>query len=597
MESTIEIQTPSFFENKENNNKCDEDVIMEINTAATEEINNNESEQNEKEEIEEEESDEEEEEESEEERSDEEEENEEEESDVKENKEQTIKKKWTSFQTGEILIKKEKDQSFNVTQLQSQTSNGNEFFILKLQEENFLIIMYNVWKEKLKELTKEIEKAPWRQNFSKKPHWGVRLLNRHVSYLFSNDISFFNCYVSGYNTNHEANSVCVPATHIKKEEFPEHLNLQVLLDNLINQSTQMCFNEKNLSSNLQMKSNSLNGNLYGGSKNKQSSQSNLHLHQDGNATNNSPFGTFSWGKMAMLILEDRKNKTIYEIPNGNINSFIQTTLCIFIGNEFYKGNSIWHGKRLIGKFQKNEAHFSITVREMKNKVLDESKFSKEDPLPFGKIDFNDFTSFQIPTAQTIIGPVAKSDPNTNILLKYNNHLHSESQLQSKDFYIQGDKFIGGRRALAILTLSNQMRNSGIGGNLKLGNTDIFINGNNYPNKFVQDEHGWALIYYSSKKKDFKKEEKSGKVKLFQKSMENGTPTRIFMGPDCSFRQKKDKFTLYFADGFIVAIDWDDSEQNWRCMFRNHKCHKDSICSNFKDYCNIKKVINSISYKV
>ncbi len=72
----------------------------------------------------------------------------------------------------------------------------------------------------------------------------------------------------------------------------------------------------------------------------------------------------------MLCLKDCNTNTEFEIPNGQINEEVNSTLVCFIGDEFYKGGALLHGKRIVGRYLKNEAHISITFRQMKKKVCD-----------------------------------------------------------------------------------------------------------------------------------------------------------------------------------------------------------------------------------
>ncbi len=81
-----------------------------------------------------------------------------------------------------------------------------------------------------------------------------RLLDRHLSYLFTNNETYFNAYVSGHSTGHEGNAVCIPATPIPTT-FKQHIKLQQKVDKVLNQSD----------NTQEVKTNSINGNLYFGS--------------------------------------------------------------------------------------------------------------------------------------------------------------------------------------------------------------------------------------------------------------------------------------------------------------------------------------------
>ncbi len=187
------------------------------------------------------------------------------------------------------------------------------------------------------------------------------------------------------------------------------------------------------------------------------------------------------------------------------------------------------------------------------------------------MNFQDFTANQIPTAKAEIGQIKKATAETNPLFALNEDILQESILHYKYYYGIGDKFPGGRRALAVCGLSNIMRNAAIGGNQSVGCTDFYINEQReeYPNLFREDDEGWVLILYCCKEEkhrykkiynfisnvlkrlqeetSFRKTKKripTGKARLLQMSYERGTPIRIFAGSKCPFRRSKNNYTLY-----------------------------------------------------
>ncbi len=140
--------------------------------------------------------------------------------------------------------------------------------------------------------------------------------------------------------------------------------------------------------------------------------------------------------------------------------------------------------------------------------------------------------------------------------------------------------------MAVLGLSNVMRNAAVGGNKEVGCTDFYMNTTHeeYPNELREDEHSWVLIVFcpaelQKRQKELeiyettRKRSPLGKAKLLQISMENQTSTRIFAGKDCPLKRVQDAYTLYWNDGYVVSMAWDEQRQNWKAMLRNHKCHK------------------------
>ncbi len=82
--------------------------------------------------------------------------------------EETVENNNGCYQQGDYRVKTK--SGWKTKRMSAEQENC---FSLKLDDQNKIVVMYN-FEPQLVSLKKEVEKAPWRQNFSKKTHWGVR---------------------------------------------------------------------------------------------------------------------------------------------------------------------------------------------------------------------------------------------------------------------------------------------------------------------------------------------------------------------------------------------------------------------------------------
>ena len=111
-------------------------------------------------------------------------------------------------------------------------------YITEIKANNWIIVIYDPFSsDRLKQLTTEQQNSiKWRQNWSKKPHWGVNIPDNHLSYILSNDMHYFNAYVSGYGKPHEGQVICIPAQEITKQHVT-HRTVQQTMDGFITSAT------------------------------------------------------------------------------------------------------------------------------------------------------------------------------------------------------------------------------------------------------------------------------------------------------------------------------------------------------------------------
>ena len=241
---------------------------------------------------------------------------------------------------------------------------NTEAYVTEIKANNWIVIIYDpVSSDRLKQIATEQQNSiKWRQNWSKKPHWGVNIPDNHLSYILSNDLNYFNAYVSGYGKPHEGQAICIPAQEFNKQHVT-HRSVQQTMDDFITTATKHFDNSNKL-----FVSNSLNGNLYRISSDGKKKDS-LHYHQDGNAPEEAPFAVLSWGVMSKLMIKDKDSNTEWEIPCGKFAT-TSCNLCIFIGQEWHKGKTLWHGKEIVGKLTQSNYAVSLTCRKMKPKQID-----------------------------------------------------------------------------------------------------------------------------------------------------------------------------------------------------------------------------------
>jgi len=150
---------------------------------------------------------------------------------------------------------------------------------------------------------------------------------------------------------------------------------------------------------------------------------------------------------------------------------------------------------------------------------------------------------------------------------FNCHLVTDGFLC--DVFVPGDLLLEGRRGLAILHLSNQARNGGIGGNKLVGNTDIYTMVRIMTtNCFGMNMNGCSFIN-CQKGSSFSHH-------VHAKRTRNSD---FFFGVNCAFRVKnenwKDLSQISLFTLRMVNVECVNDQH--RCLFRNHSCLHNTTC--------------------